>query len=173
MYMKKILITIGLLLILATGVAIFMEEFSKNNLGPVLDNPIPDGETVEDWQNNQNQTTNQNSGELSGSWIWKSSIDASGETVTPKDSNQFVITFSNEGRLSSTTDCNNISGSYIKNEEVISVGSLVSTKMGCMEETLEMDYAAQLALATSHTIEGDTLKIILAKDAGVMTFTRK
>ncbi len=169
MYMKKILITIGLLLILATGVAIFMEEFAKNDLGPVLDNPMQDGETIEDWQNNQNEAT----GELSGSWIWQSSVDASGETIVPSDPNRFVITFTDEGRLSSTTDCNSISGSYIKNEEVISVGPLTSTLMGCMEETLESEYSAQLALATSHSIEGNTLKIILVKDAGVMTFTRK
>ena len=163
--MKKILITIGLLLILATGAAIFMEEYSRNNV--LLDNPIPDDETATDWQQTQKNNT------LSGSWMWQESTDATGEKIVPEDSSKFIITFTNEGRLSSTTDCNALAGSYVKNEEVISVGPLTATKMGCEGDTLEMDYAAQLSLATSHVIEGDTLKIVLAKDAGTMTFVRQ
>lgn len=170
--MKKILIAIGLLLILATGAAIFMEENARNQQ-TLLTNPIGDEEDIkkaaQEYEKRREET---NAGALSGSWMWQSSVDASGETISPSDPERFVLTFTEDGRLSSTTDCNSIAGSYIKNEEVISVGPLISTKMACMEETLEMEYAAQLSLTTSHTIEGDTLKIILAKDAGVMTFVR-
>jgi copper homeostasis protein (lipoprotein) len=87
--------------------------------------------------------------------------------------NKFIINFTEEGRLSSTTDCNNIGGSFIKNEEMISIGQLVSTLMACEGDILESKYAEQLSLASSYTIKDNVLTINLVKDAGKMTFIKQ
>ncbi len=168
--MKKILITIGVLLILATGAAIFIEEYQVKDQ-VLLDNPIPDNMTTE-----EEKDTKENSEELSGSWMWQSSTNVDGEVVEVNSSEDFVLTISNkddEWRLNSSTDCNNVAGSFIKNDEVISVGPLVSTKKACLEETQEEFYSEQLSFASSYSIEGDILTIILVKDSGTMIFVRK
>lgn len=157
--MKKILIIVGFLLILFVVLTIFMEQKSTQR--------VPDSQAPIQKDNIKIQN------ELIGSWVWKDSVDAAKNTITPKDPSKFVITFTPEGRLNTTTDCNAVSGSFIKNEEMISIGSLVSTLMACEGEILESTYATELALASSYSVEGNILKINLVKDAGQMTFVRK
>jgi len=160
--MKTFLILIGVLLILGTVATFGYQQWN-------IDTPVP---LDPDSENSQTDALDVNS-DLYSDWIWNSSIDASDKTMTPKDPNRFVLTLGADGRLSSTTDCNSIAGSFVINEEVISVGPLMSTLMACEGETLESLYASQLALASSYTITDNVLTLQLVKDAGTMTFYQK
>lgn len=107
------------------------------------------------------------------SWVWVQTDLASGVKVVAPEGKPFILTFDPENkRLSSTTDCNQLSGSYVQDGEVLSVGALASTKMYC-EGSEESVYSGQLALVSSFVIEGDTLKLNLNRDYGVMVFKKK
>lgn len=106
------------------------------------------------------------------SWKWISSTDYEGVIVRPQNSGDFILTISKEGRLSSTTDCNSISGSIIINDETLSVGPLISTKMACMGETLENKYSYDLSRAVSYRIENNILFVNMLQNIGVMQFEK-
>ncbi len=157
--MNKIIITVGGLLVLGTIAAALMNEFPQQQY--VMPEPsIPVATTTTSTLTNK-------------TWLWESSVDARGVEAEPANPDDFELKFTADGTITSTTDCNSLGGSYVVNGEVLSIGSLMATEMFCSEESLEQAYAGLLGLVGSHVIEGDTLKLILLKDAGTMTFTAK
>ncbi len=102
-------------------------------------------------------------------WNWVSTVGSDGATVTPLKPNTFTLTFSNEGRLSATTDCNSMGASYTATKNTISVGPIAMTKMFC-QDSQEMEIAKILENVESYqfTSRGE-LKINL-KTGGVATF---
>ena len=108
-----------------------------------------------------------------GQWFWTSSINSAGVEIKPKDPADFILTLTPEGRLTSTTDCNTISGSYIQNQNMISVGSLVSTEKSCRKNSFESKYITQLTLASSFEMTGNALILYLVNNSGQMTFLRR
>jgi heat shock protein HslJ len=72
--------------------------------------------------------------------------------------------------MSSSTDCNRLTGSYTVDGSKLSIGPLAGTKMAC-GESQESLYSGALAAAASFAISGDTLTITL-RDGGTMTFKR-
>lgn len=104
-------------------------------------------------------------------WVWRRSDHADGLPAVPAGE-QFLLEFSADGTLTSTTDCNRMGGTYVRDGEVLSLGSFVSTKMYC-EGSLEQVYADDLALVSAHTIEDNRLTLILNRDVGMMYFTAK
>jgi len=162
--MKKILILISVIVVLCVGVFLGMNQKTQTEV-------LNDGNLKSNTE--ETQTATSTSLTLAGSWMWQNSTTQIGGTISPPNPNKFVINFTEEGRLSSTTDCNNIAGSFIKNEEVISIGQLVSTEMACEGDILEAKYAEQLSLASSYSIKDNVLTIILVKDAGKMNFIRQ
>jgi len=104
-------------------------------------------------------------------WVWRGSAHAGGEMVAPSGE-QFVLVLGRDGTVTSTTDCNGMGGTYLRDGEVLSFGSFISTKMYC-EGSLESVYAGDLALTSSHTIEDDRLTLILNRDMGTMHFTAR
>lgn len=105
------------------------------------------------------------------SWIWEYTtlIDGSRRDAL---SEKFVLTLNEETKtISSTTDCNSISATFIKNNEVLSFGPFIGTQMFC-ENSQEQAYAKELALTTSYVIVHDELHINLNRDFGTMVFTR-
>ena len=59
-------------------------------------------------------------------------------------SGSFVLSLDEDGLAASTTDCNQMSGGYVKDEEVLSFKPFAMTKMYC-EGSQEGVYAQQLA----------------------------
>lgn len=105
-------------------------------------------------------------------WVWEYTELASEEMVQAPD-DSFVLTFDAEsGQVQSTTDCNSLSGSYVIEGEVLSIGQIATTKMFC-EGSIESVYTEQLALTTSYLILGDTLHLNLNRDYGIMVFRRQ
>lgn len=130
---------------------------------------------------NNNPDTGLPAGEAAGAvdisdsaWVWVYTDLLNGERVEAPAGNRFVLSFDeDEERVRSTTDCNSLLGGFVKDGEVLSFGPLASTKMYCAGETLERVYAEQLALTSSYAIEGDTLRLNLNRDYGVMVFVRQ
>jgi uncharacterized protein involved in outer membrane biogenesis/heat shock protein HslJ len=105
------------------------------------------------------------------SWQWTKTSMSNGTTVTPKEPAKFVLRFTADGKLRSTTDCNSAAGGYTADETKLGVGSLAFTKMAC-QGSQESAYGQALQSADSYTISGDTLSIRLKGNAGVMMFKR-
>ncbi len=160
--MNKIIVTVGVLMVLGTIAAALINKYPAQQ----YDAPVPDVPAVTVSTTTVSVLTNK-------SWLWQSSVDAQGTEAEPVNPNDFELQFGTDGTLTSTTDCNSLGGSYSVNGEVLSIGSLVATEKFCSEESLEQAYAGLLGLVGSHIIEGDTLTLILLKDAGTMTFVAK
>lgn len=108
---------------------------------------------------------------LSASWSWQYTDHADGTRVSAPAGDRFILSFDGPGRVTSTTDCNNLGGSVSIDGEVISMGQFISTLMYC-EGSVESQYATDLSLVNSYVIDGDTLRFNLNRDYGTMTFTR-
>lgn len=106
------------------------------------------------------------------SWEWHRTEFMTQEDMTAP-LGRFVLTFAADGTLQSTTDCNAAFGTYISDGEVLSIGQLGSTLMGCMGETYEQEYLQQLSQVASYSINGTELRLNLLKDWGVMVFEKK
>ena len=103
-------------------------------------------------------------------WVWTSMIQ-SGVTKQAPTGEKFVLSFGEDNRVRSTTDCNGIKGSYaLGNNGMITFGSFISTVMSC-EGSQEQDYSRALTGTTAYKIEGATLTLTNA--TGTMLFTRK
>lgn len=101
-------------------------------------------------------------------WQWQQTLNADQSLTTPNDPTQFILQFEEE-TFSSQTDCNNLFGSYQVDGEVLSLGPIAATRMAC-PASQEMEYSQALQQVNAHVILGDTLTLILARDAGAMTF---
>lgn len=105
-------------------------------------------------------------------WLW---VRAEEDGVTTEAaSDRFVLQFSEDGRASSTTDCNSMSGQYTRDGEEIEFDNFVSTLMYC-EDSQEGAYAAFLEEVESFEISGNELRLFFDDDRegddGVMVFT--
>lgn len=105
------------------------------------------------------------------SWVWTHTDLSGGERVTAPGGKEFLLKFDGNGSVTSSTDCNGLGGVYQVNGEVLSMGQFVTTLMFC-EGSMEGEYIEQLGLVSSYVIEGDTLRLNLNRDYGVMTFVR-
>ncbi len=112
-----------------------------------------------------------NSSPLFGtSWVWTISTVGGVSTAAPAGG-KFVLSFGEDNRVNSTTDCNGVGGSYTLGvNNTISFGQFMSTMMFC-EGSHESEYSAQLMKTNSYVIDGSTLRLTNA--SGTMVFTKK
>lgn len=85
-----------------------------------------------------------------------------------------TLEFTEPGRVSGNGSCNRFSGTVAIAGDSLSFGSLMSTKMACVEDALtnqETRYFASLSAAQCYAIAGDTLRIYAA-DGGALRFIR-
>lgn len=107
------------------------------------------------------------------SWVWQHTALLNGTKIVPEDTSKFVLTFSQDSKnITSTTDCNTIFSTYLRNNEVLSFAPFASTKMFC-KKSLESTYTDELALTISYSIHNNVLTLMLNRDVGIMTFTRE
>lgn len=113
---------------------------------------------------------------LFGDWTWAYTVaDAQvSPSTTTAPAGKFVITFGTDKQFSSTTDCNQLFGSFVLDGELLSIGPIGATKMACAGNTLESVYIAELGRVVSHTITyNDELHLHLVKDSGTMVFKKQ
>ena len=103
-------------------------------------------------------------------WIWISALYNDGKEIKPKQPGKFSLTFSNSGKFSASTDCNNISGNYTASADSISFSQIISTKMYC-EGSEESDFVSLLQNAQKyHFTSRGELIIDLKFDSGSAVF---
>ena len=104
-------------------------------------------------------------------WRWIESQDADGTVFAPSDPEEFILSFDAAGQMRSSTDCNQLTGSFELQGDLLQIGEIVSTRMYC-EDSIEQDYLILLSEVSSYTLEEDTLTLILVENKGSMTFVR-
>ena len=104
------------------------------------------------------------------SWTWISAFYEDGRVVKPKNSADFGIVFTNDGRISIKTDCNSGSGSYTVEGGKIAFGPIASTKMYC-EGSQESEFFQLISNSTGYlfTSKGELI-LQLKFDSGTVTF---
>jgi META domain-containing protein len=81
-----------------------------------------------------------------------------------------TATFSAQG-VTGTGGCNGYSGPFQYNENTISFGALISTKMACADYVMTQETAFFNALATASTFSIANGQLQIAYDGGVLTFS--
>lgn len=110
-------------------------------------------------------------------WVWDHTTPQNGETVTPLPQSQnFVLTFEDGGTVTSTTDCNTVSASYLHAGKLLgftpfSVAS--GTPLKLCKKSQEEDYKKTLLLTSTYTLFENELQLILRDNNGVMVFKKK
>ncbi len=80
-----------------------------------------------------------------------------GQEIDAED-NQFVFTFSSDGRFSGIGACNRMMGDYSTTEKRdIKFGALAGTRMMCPKANLEAEFTKIVGQATHYDIDGDML----------------
>lgn len=80
-------------------------------------------------------------------WIWKETYNGTGpetqtdSVIVPIKKDAFTLSFSVDGKVHGTTDCNNFSTTYTLKQGKISFGPILSTKMFC-EDSQEVEFIA-------------------------------
>jgi heat shock protein HslJ len=115
--------------------------------------------------------------DLSGSsWLVTSYNNGNQAVVSVTIGTAITADFGKDGNLSGNAGCNNYTGSYKVDGDMITIGSLASTQMFCNEPAGVMDqeaqYLAALQSAATYRIEGLRLELRTADDAMAVNFSR-
>ena len=104
-------------------------------------------------------------------WTWVSS-SVQGVTTTAPVGGKFVLSFGEDNRVHSTTDCNGVGGNYTVSSAsgTLSFGPFMSTMMYC-EGSHEGEYSQTLAKTSAYKVEGPNLTLTNA--SGTMLFVKK
>lgn len=103
-------------------------------------------------------------------WVWQETQMNNGDITIPADTDAFTVTFTANGQVSGTTDCNSLSGEYELNDTSISMGPFAMTKMYC-EDSQEQEFVDDLTEADMVFFdEDDNLVLLLPYDSGSVIF---
>lgn len=95
------------------------------------------------------------------SWVLVSYNDGKNNFVSVPPATEITLVFGKEGRLNGNAGCNNYSGDYRLDGELITIGSLNSTEKHCLSPEgvmdLEQQYLTLLQQTTRYNIDGDEL----------------
>ena len=105
-------------------------------------------------------------------WTWEETLYSDDEVVTPDQADAFVLTFTEAGRFSATTDCNTVMGSYVSPDEAgINFSQMASTKKACLDGSQEAEFTGMLDSVTDYVLTEDAnLALTLEMDSGTMLF---
>ena len=121
-----------------------------------------------------------------GTWIWEKNIMSDDSIITPDQEGAFSVTFTDEGKVYGTTDCNNLLGIFetFPNEKEdsseinistgeIQFGNLALTLMDCQD--LQEQLFTSFLEDTQYYFIYDEEELILniKYDSGNMQFTKK
>ncbi len=155
---KNITIVIIVLVLVVGGLVFFKNQSVEAPAGKLPAGSVPAG----DFDRAKDQV-----------WTWEKTVMGDGTTVLPKKAEAFTITFASDNKVSGTTDCNRFGGSYqVGSDGILTLGSLVSTKMFC-EGSQEEEFTTAVA-KTGHYIidEAGNLALLLSADSGTIFFKK-
>lgn len=107
------------------------------------------------------------------SWVWKETVMNDDTTITPKKADAFTLTFTEEGMVQGTTDCNNFTGQYSVEGTTLTMGPLAMTRMYC-EGSQEAEFVKMLSEPLGFMVtENGQLVLMLPVDSGSVIFNKK
>ncbi len=133
--------------------------------------------TVYDKSSKEDSDSSKDSEQFSladSSWNWVSTGMSNSTTITPSKKDLFSLTFTNDGKVSGTTDCNSFSGTYTKGENnMITFSEFASTQMYC-EGSQESAFIDMISKTDHFMFTNDGNLILLLKyDSGSVLFKKK
>jgi heat shock protein HslJ len=102
-------------------------------------------------------------------WQWVATTTA-GENVIPPAPERYTIRLTAEGRLQARFDCNSGGGTYQASAGRLSFGLMMSTRMACPPDSLDIPFMRGLGQVDSFYIEDGQLYLGLKADGGSMRF---
>ncbi|HYF13368.1 MAG TPA: META domain-containing protein [Candidatus Paceibacterota bacterium] len=103
-------------------------------------------------------------------WTWVSALYNDGREISPKETDAFTITFTEDGNFTATTDCNQMGGSYLVVGDQITMRDIFMTKMYC-EGSQEATFAQLLTDSSNyHLTQEGGLILGLKFDSGSVVF---
>lgn len=175
--MKNIIIGI-----VAVGIIIFLVLNSKKDAGMNEFNEIENinnGENINEGEEvavdsiiNMNNAATV-SRMIANPWIWEKTVMNDDTTILPNKVDAFSVTFTEDGNVSGTTDCNGFGGSYnVGLGNTITFGPFMSTLMFC-EGSQEAVFSKNVSDSNMvfFTEEGN-LVLLLPYDSGSVIFKK-
>ncbi|MBP9715027.1 MAG: META domain-containing protein [Candidatus Pacebacteria bacterium] len=163
--MKKILMSVIIIVVFIAVVYMVVSKGERKDLGNNL-------------QEN-NIVNNNTNGDViyptvvGNVWKWQGIIMSDDTTIVPAKPGVFTLTFSQEGQVSGTTDCNSFSGTYSVGEDgLVTWGAFASTKMFCenSQESVFLDKVANVDRIFFD--EAGNLILLLKFDSGAIVFSK-
>ncbi len=106
-------------------------------------------------------------------WYWQGTNLTNGAQVLVANPSGYSIRFLSDGTLEGQADCNTFSGGYTIAENNLTIQLGPSTLVACPEGSLGSDYLQQLSQVAGYTLQGESLSLDLAADAGMMIFNQQ
>lgn len=101
-------------------------------------------------------------------WTLTSLVEG-GKDITPTMKERFSLSFSNEGKVAITTDCNNMGGTYTAKGSTLTFSELMSTKMFC-DGSWEGQFVEIVSEAKSFSFTGKGELLLNFDKDGTATF---
>jgi heat shock protein HslJ len=106
---------------------------------------------------------------LNKTWQWVETT-APDETIIVSNPDRYTFFLTEAGEVQAQFDCNKGGGSYEISEGKLSFGPMMSTRMACPEDSLDMPFMRDLDKVASFSIEDGDLYLELDADGGTMHF---
>jgi heat shock protein HslJ len=103
-------------------------------------------------------------------WLWKEAVVA-GEVVSATKPTEFSVTFAADGQLAGDTDCNGFGGSYTQENNIVTLGELLSTMMFCEDSQEEVFRGLFISPLTVEAVSAESMTLRNA-DGDSIEFTR-
>lgn len=106
------------------------------------------------------------------SWEWLYTQSPVGK-AEPSEPRNYVLTFTTDGRVTGTADCNRMLGTYRAGDRQVQFRGLATTRRMCPPGSLGDRFARELNVVRSYTFyTPDTLRMDMMADGGTFTFRR-
>lgn len=168
---KNLIIILFIILFIITGIFFVYQNKSmiKYKIISILNPPSEINENIENEDTNYSEPVIST---LTGiKWSWERITTSENEIIFPRTHDAFTITFTEDGEIDGTTDCNNFSSTFTKNESNINFGPFMSTEMYCKNSQEEI-FKKLLSEVNNFSVYEDS-KLILNSEKSSITFVNK
>ncbi len=110
-------------------------------------------------------------GLIGPTWRWTHFTEshAKHQSVVP-DPASYTLSLRDDGTFQAKADCNELSGTYTTSGRSLTLKPGAMTAVGCGANSLGARYVAMLGAVSSYAIDGKSMTLQLAGDAGEMEF---
>lgn len=159
--MKKILMSVFIIVVFIVVVYMVVSNGERREIGNNLQ------------ENNNIIVDDMFPNVVSNVWKWQGIIMNDDTTIVPAKPDVFTLTFTEDGKVSGTTDCNSFSGTYsISEDGLVTWGAMASTKMFC-ENSQEAVFLDKIVNADRIFFdEAGNLILLLKFDSGAIVFSK-